>query len=88
VSAAFSWRAALAKVRARRGSFEEAESLAREAIDLVETTDALNQQGNVYLALAEVRRLAARNDEASAAVAAAVAAFERKGNVVSAGRAR
>jgi class 3 adenylate cyclase/tetratricopeptide (TPR) repeat protein len=88
VSAAFSWRAALAKVRARRGSFEEAESLAREAIDLVETTDALNQQGNVYLALAEVRRLAARNDEASAAVAAAVVAFERKGNVVSARRAR
>jgi tetratricopeptide (TPR) repeat protein len=88
VSAAFSWRAALAKVRARRGSFEEVESLVREAIDLVETTDALNQRGNVYLALGEVRRLAARNDEATAAVAAAVAAFERKGNVVSAGRAR
>jgi len=88
LSAAFSWRAALAKVRARGGAFEEAESLAREAVDLVSTTDALNQQGNVYLALGEVLRLAGRREEASAAFAAAVEAFERKGNVVSARRAR
>jgi tetratricopeptide (TPR) repeat protein len=87
LSAAFSWRAALARVRARQGSVEEAESLAREAVDLVRRTDALNQQGNVYLALGEVLRLAGRAEEASAAVDAAAEAFERKGNVVSAGRA-
>ena len=88
VSAGFSWRSALARIRARQGLFEEAESLAREARRLVETTDALNQQGKVLLALGEVLQQAGRTDEAAAAVDAALDAFERKGNVVSAARAR
>lgn len=88
VSAGFSWRSALARIRARQGLFEEAESLAREARRLVETTDALNQQGKVLLALGEVLQQAGRTEEAAAAVDAALDAFERKGNVVSAARAR
>ena len=88
LSAAFSWRSALAKIRARQGSLDEAERLAREAVRLVQSTDALNQQGNVLLALGEILQQAGRIDEASATVDAAVEAFERKGNVVTAARAR
>ncbi len=86
VSAEFSWRYVLAKVLARQGAVDEAETLARAARELVERTDALNQRGNVLLALAEVLRSAGRTDEATAVVDDAIAAFTEKGNVVSAAR--
>ncbi len=80
-------RAARAQVRARRGLFVEAEETAREAIALAEQTDFLQVHARAYLALAEVLRLAGRADEARTAVDAAVALYERKGDVVGAKRA-
>jgi len=76
------------KLLARRGSFPEAERVGREAVQLAEQTDALNNRGKVHLDLAEVLRLAKRPDEAEASVGLAIEQFERKGNRVAAERAR
>jgi tetratricopeptide (TPR) repeat protein len=88
VSAEFSWRSARAKLLAQDGAFEAAKGVAREAVRLVETTDALNQQGDVYSCLGEVYRLAGDSHEATEAFAEAARRFSRKGNVISAARAR
>jgi class 3 adenylate cyclase/predicted ATPase len=87
VSAEFSWRSVRAKVLAQSAAFQPADELAREAVRLVETTDALNQQGEVYLCLAEVRQLAGDVNGAAAAFAEAGRRFAAKGNVVSSARA-
>jgi class 3 adenylate cyclase/tetratricopeptide (TPR) repeat protein len=82
------WRQVKAKVLARQGDHAEAERLAREAVAIAETTDMLSPQGDAYADLAEVLTLADRNDEAAAALEEAAARFDRKGNIVSAERAR
>jgi class 3 adenylate cyclase/tetratricopeptide (TPR) repeat protein len=71
------------KVLARRGQALEAESLAREAVAIGEKTDMLSMQGDAYLDLGEVLVLAARPDEAVAALEQAIERYERKGNLVS-----
>jgi tetratricopeptide (TPR) repeat protein len=76
------------KVLARRGEFQEAESLAREAVAIGEKTDMLNMQGDAYLDLGEVLVLAGRPDEAVAALEQAIERYERKGNLVSSRRAQ
>ena len=88
VSAEFSWRAVLAKIRAQQGAIEEGEALAREAVAFTERTDAINQRGYVLLSLAEVLRIAGSIEEASTCAASAADLFARKGNVVSAARAK
>jgi DNA-binding SARP family transcriptional activator len=82
------WRTVEAKLAARRGDLEAAERLGREAVEIVEQTDALNHRAKVSLDLAEVLRLAGRDAEASETIKRAVALFELKGNVVAAQRAR
>jgi hypothetical protein len=82
------WRGPRAKALARRGELETAERLAREAVGLAERTDFLDLHGNALLDLAEVVRLAGRSSDAAAAAAAAASLFQRKGNRVSAARAR
>jgi tetratricopeptide (TPR) repeat protein len=82
------WRQARAKVLARRGELAEAERLAREAVAIGEKTDLLDAQGETYSDLAEVLLLAGKPDEEAAALEQALARYERKGNVVMAGRAR
>jgi class 3 adenylate cyclase/tetratricopeptide (TPR) repeat protein len=77
--AAFRWRALRARVLAQRGEFEEAERLAREALDVVETTDWHMQRGEAALTLGEVMELEGRTDEACAAYERAIESFERKG---------
>jgi class 3 adenylate cyclase/tetratricopeptide (TPR) repeat protein len=77
-----------AKVLARRGEHAEAERLAREAVALAGQTDYLNAQGDAYADLAEVLSLAGRPQEAAEAREQALARFERKGNIVMAGRMR
>jgi hypothetical protein len=84
----FLWRAVRAKLLARRGAFEEADALAAEAVRLTSETDNADDHGVALMDLAEVRRLAGRPDEARAALEEAAAAFDAKGNVVSAERAR
>jgi class 3 adenylate cyclase/tetratricopeptide (TPR) repeat protein len=77
-----------AKLAAQRGSFEEAEALARTAVELAATTEAPNFRGHAWIDLAEVLRLAGRTAEAAAALEEAARQFDAKGNVVSAARAR
>ena len=82
------WRAARAKIHARRGALPEAEALAREAVALVERTDLLNVQGDTFVALGEILSLSDRPAEAAAALEQAARRFERKGNTVSLERVR
>jgi DNA-binding SARP family transcriptional activator len=87
ISAEFSWRAVLAKVRAQQGAVDEAEALAREAVAITERTDAINQRGHVLLSLAEVLQIAGSIEEARMCAESAAHLFGRKGNIVSAARA-
>jgi len=88
LDAAFAWRYVRAKVLARLGPIDEAEQLAREALDLVVGTDALNRHGDSLLALADILRLEGRESEALERIGEALRLYEQKDNVVSAGRAK
>ena len=81
-------RQVLAKVAARDGDLERAEQLARAAVAIGEPTDMLTSTAEAYADLARVLRLAGKEDEATAAVEAAIERYERKGNIVGAARAR
>ena len=82
------WRGTRAKTFALRGELGEAEALAREAVEIAERTDGLNLHGDALLDLAVVLRAAERPREAAASAERALALYERKGNLVSAARAR
>jgi tetratricopeptide (TPR) repeat protein len=82
------WRSVRAKLLARTGEIGAAETLARDAVRLVLQTDQLNRQGDTLLDLAEVLRAGGRHVEAAEAVADAIGRYARKGNIVSADRAR
>ena len=73
---------------ASRGAHEEAERHAREAVALAAATDALDLHGNALVDLADTLALADRTEEAATCVADALRLYERKGNDVSAERAR
>jgi tetratricopeptide (TPR) repeat protein len=82
IAAQIGWRTTRGKVLAQRHDFEQAESLAREAVAISERTDDLAQRGRALLDLAEVLELAQRNEEAARLVDRALDLFEQKGNVV------
>ena len=82
------WRGVQARVLARRGRYDEAEALAREAVALVEPTDALTDRGDALLALAEILALRDRPADAATAAREALDLYTRKGAVVLADRAR
>jgi DNA-binding SARP family transcriptional activator len=82
------WRGVRAQLLGRRGRHEQAEALARQAIAVVEATDALTDQGDAQLALATILQLGGRSAEASAAAREALERYERKGATVLADRAR
>jgi class 3 adenylate cyclase/tetratricopeptide (TPR) repeat protein len=84
VAAQMLWRTTRAKVLASRQHLEEAESLARQAREITEKTDALNSQGLSLTTLAEVLLLAGREEEVTPLLGRAVNLFEQKGNVVAA----
>ena len=77
-----------AKVLARRGEHAKAQRLAHEAVAISEETDFLNGQGDAYADLAEVLLLAGKADEATAPFEQALERYDRKGNLVMAGRMR
>ncbi len=81
------WRTTQAVVLAHRGSLEEAEELAAEAVRMTEGTDFLDLRAGALVSLAEVLREAGPNADAEAATARAVATFEEKGNLAGARRA-
>jgi tetratricopeptide (TPR) repeat protein len=88
VASQFHWRCVRGKLRARQGAIGEAEALLSAATALIETSDQLDLQGSGLLDFAEVRELAGAPAEAAALRERAAGLFERKGNVVSALRAR
>jgi class 3 adenylate cyclase/tetratricopeptide (TPR) repeat protein len=81
-------RGTRAKVLASRGTHDEAERHAEDAVGLAGATDALDLHGNALIDLADTLALAGRNQEAAARVADALRLYELKGNEVSADRAR
>jgi tetratricopeptide (TPR) repeat protein len=88
VASQIGWRTIRAKVLARQGSLEDAEDLAREALELAEGTDNLGSQGSALLALADVLEVAGRSKEAAPLLDRASELFERKGNVVASEKIR
>jgi class 3 adenylate cyclase/tetratricopeptide (TPR) repeat protein len=82
------WRSARARILTASGSAAEAESLAREAIALVEQTDDVNMHADTLIVLAGVLAAAERADEASDVLDQAIGLYAAKGNVVAAGTAR
>jgi DNA-binding SARP family transcriptional activator/tetratricopeptide (TPR) repeat protein len=81
------WRAAKAQVVASRGDHLEAERLAREAAGLV-TVETPNLRADLLVDLAEVLLRAHQSAKAESVIAEAIRLYERKGNLVSAARAR
>ena len=80
------WRQVQARVDSHRGRHENAESLAREAVAMIEQTDALNFQAGALSDLADVLAAAGRTREAVAALDQALERYERKGNASAAGQ--
>jgi tetratricopeptide (TPR) repeat protein len=80
------WRQVKAKVLARRGDHPEAERIARQAVEICDTTELLDAQGDAYADLAEVFRLAGKRAEECSALGQAHQRYERKENRVSAQR--
>ncbi|MDP9342371.1 MAG: AAA family ATPase [Actinomycetota bacterium] len=86
--AQFWWRTVKAKLLAAGGDLEGAEQLAREAVELVLATDEVAHQGDAYMDLAEVLRMAGRTEGAAAALRQAIDRYKGKGATVPAARAR
>jgi tetratricopeptide (TPR) repeat protein len=82
------WRMAKARVLAQRGEFEEALTLADEAVAINGRTDYLVWQGDSYEVRGLVLEAAGRGGEARAAYAEGLIRYGRKGNVVAADRIR
>jgi tetratricopeptide (TPR) repeat protein len=81
------WRSVRAKAIAREDP-DGAEQLARAAVTLAADTDDIDRRGESFMALAEVLLLAERPDEANPVIREALCLYEKKGNLVSAARAR
>jgi tetratricopeptide (TPR) repeat protein len=82
------WRQVQARVDCHRSRHEEAEALAREAVALIEQTDALNFQGAAHYDLAEVLAGAGRADDAAASLHDALERYERKRNLAAAAQVK
>jgi predicted ATPase/class 3 adenylate cyclase len=82
------WRAARAKALVALGRTEEAEAVAREAVALAEQTDFLVVHADALTVLGEILRVTGRTEEARTVFEQALELYERKGNAVSAERAR
>ena len=80
------WRQVAAKLAARRGERGDAVALAVAALDLVNETDDPNGQAGALVDLAEVCDLGGAGEQAEQHLRAALALYERKGNLVAAAR--
>jgi predicted ATPase/class 3 adenylate cyclase len=74
------WRISRAKILVRQGDVERAESLAREAVRLGESTDLLNTRADMLCDLAEVLCVAGRRADALPELTMAARLYEQKGN--------
>jgi class 3 adenylate cyclase/tetratricopeptide (TPR) repeat protein len=82
------WRETRARVLARRREVEDALRLGREAVDLASGTDFISMHGDALVGLAEVLRVAGSPSESNEAAEQALALYEAKGDLVSAGKTR
>lgn len=82
------WRCARSRLAAASESLERAETLAREAVALANSTDELNVQAGARAALTNALYSAGRTSEAAAEAQQAVALYEEKGNSAAAASAR
>jgi class 3 adenylate cyclase/tetratricopeptide (TPR) repeat protein len=82
------WRLVAARVKANRGDYAEAESLARQAIERAAQTDCPGLQADARCDLAEVLEASGRREEAVAAWEEALDRYERKGILPLARRTR
>ena len=73
-----------ARVAARQGRLEVGETLAREAVNLAESTDLISLRGDAMLDLADVLRIVDRREEAERAAQAGLALYRAKGNTAGA----
>jgi len=78
------WRSVRARVLARRGDIEQAETLAGQAVSLGEQTDFLNTRADALLDFAHILHLAGRTEVARARAAEALDLYQQKGNSVAA----
>ena len=81
------WRAAKARVMVSRGDYLEAARLAREAVGLA-PAEMHNLRADLKIDLAEVLLGAEQPAKSQPVIAEAIELYERKGNLVSAARAR
>jgi hypothetical protein len=82
-----SWAALKGPLLARAGGAAEAEEIVRDALALIDTTDALNLHARTLASLAEVQRIAGRDHESAETAKQAVQLFQQKGNTAAANRA-
>ncbi len=82
------WRQLRAILLAHLGSLEQAEQLAREAVELARQSEQTESQAEAYTDLATLLKQRGSHDDARAAAMRAVDLYEAKGNLVSAGRVR
>ena len=88
LKAAITWRDVRAEAATRRGDLERALSLAREAVELATTTDALTLVADARLTLSSVLRASGDIAAADAEARRALEACDAKGATVMAGFAR
>jgi tetratricopeptide (TPR) repeat protein len=84
----FLWRQVSARILAHRGEHGQAETLAREAVAILEPLDLLTWQGDSYLDLADVLAAAEHTDAATEAYRQALERYERKQNLAMVAQAR
>jgi tetratricopeptide (TPR) repeat protein len=82
------WRCVKARVLATRGEFDEAEALARQALDLISPTEFLDFQADALVHLGEVLRAAGRTSDAAEALQQAIDAYDLKGDLAGEHKAR
>jgi ATP/maltotriose-dependent transcriptional regulator MalT len=82
------WRMAKAEVLVRRGDTIRADDLATQGVEFADRSDELNLRGDARMVLARVLLAAGLPDWANRVASEAVELYERKGNIVSAERAR
>jgi class 3 adenylate cyclase/tetratricopeptide (TPR) repeat protein len=88
IAAQVLWRSVRARLLAREGDLDEADRLSAEAVALGGRTDFVLDHADAVMARGEVLQTLGRPDDATRAYRNAFVLYDRKGNVVSAQRAR